>query len=482
MSGVGAEYGQTPDAGANYLIQSVLIPQDEGYATVDVWLHAGHIAAIAPQMEVTDSVTLIDGHNKLLLPGFVNGHTHSSQVWQRGLIRPLPLELWLAEVFDTAPSLGIKELYLGALSTGIDTLLSGGTGLMDQVLLKPGQEVESVAAIAQAYKELGLRAFIAPLLMDEPFLAGLPHGRSQPSSPYPRTTQDQLALMDTLIQQFHRPETGIHIAVGPTGFHRCSDELLVGCAELSDRYHLCRHTHLLETKAQHQLAYEKYGRSAVAHLADLGFLDHQTSLAHGVWLEDSDLDILADTGATVVHNPVSNLRLGSGIAPILKCLRRGVNVAFGCDGAASNDAQDLLEAIKLGTILHSVTDPDYQHWITPKQAIAMATLGGAKAVNLAAQTGSLTVGKQADLVLYDLSQPSMLPMTDPIQLLVLGRPTQVVDAVWVKGRQLVAQGQLQTVDHQNLYAQFRDRLLQFNAGQHPTLAQVEPFYRQVMLP
>lgn len=480
MSAVESAGGETADSPPSYLIQSVLMPEAEGYATVDVWLHAGHIAAIAPQVTPGQAAEVIDGRNKLLLPGFVNGHTHSSQVWQRGLIRPLPPELWLAEVFDTAPALGVEELYWAALSTGIETLLSGGTCVVDQVLLKRGQELESVAAIAQAYRELGLRALIAPLIMDEPLAAGLPQGRSRSDA----TTGDSGAILEwmaAIVEQFHRPATGIQIAVGPTGFHRCSDALLVGCATLSDRYQLCRHTHLLETRAQRQLAYEKYGRSAVAHLADLGFLNHRTSLAHGVWLEEPDLDILAETGATVVHNPVSNLRLGSGIAPILKCLQRGVNVAFGCDGAASNDAQDLLEAIKLGMMLQTVTEPDYQRWITPRRAIAMATLGGAKAVNLAAQTGSLTVGKAADLVLYDLSHPSMLPLTDPIQLLVLGRPMQVVDRVWVQGRQVLAQGQFQTVDRQDLYEQLRDRRLQFNLNPRQTLAQIEPHYRQMLL-
>lgn len=351
---------------------------------------------------------------------------------------------------------------------------------MDHVLLVAGHEVESVAAISQAYQELGIRAFIAPLLMDEPFVAGLPQGRSLPHAPYPRSAAENLAVMETLIAQFHQPERGIQIAVGPTGFHRCSDELLAGCAALSDRYNLCRHTHLLETKVQQKLAYEKYGKSAVTHLKHLGFLDHRTSLAHGVWLSDEDLQATAETRSTLVHNPLSNLRLGSGIAPVLKALQMGVNVAFGCDGAASNDAQDLLEAIKIGTILHTVTDPDYEHWLTPRQAIAMASLGGAKGVNLESQVGSLTVGKKADLVLYDLAHPSMLPQTDPIQLLVLGRPTQVVAAAWVNGRQIIADGQIQTIDYPTLYQSLLDRSRHARSPQRQTIEQVEPHYRRLL--
>ena len=130
--------------------------------------------------------------------------------------------------------------------------------------------------------------------------------------------------MEEAVQKFHRPDEGISVMAAPTGMQLCSDTLLQGCTELSDRYHLCNHTHLLETKAQKLLAQEKYGCSAVQHLQDLGYLNARTSLAHCVWLDDADIAILAETQATVVHNPLSNLRLGSGIAPVLKYLQAGV--------------------------------------------------------------------------------------------------------------------------------------------------------------
>ncbi|MGA7937850.1 MAG: amidohydrolase, partial [Kovacikia sp.] len=424
-------------------IQNVLIPVDGGYETVDVQITGDRISAIASHLAV--SGTVVDGQDKLLLPGFVNGHTHSSQTWQRGLIAQLPLELWLANMLDSAPT-GMTAFYLGALFTAVNTLLSGGTCIMDHAYLIPGRELESVGAIVRAYKEVGVRAFIAPLLQDEPFVAGLPSGRSLPHKPYPYSTAEVLELMETIVKQFHEPEAGIQIAVGPTGIQRCSDALFEGCAALSDRHNLCRHMHLLETKSQKLLAHEKYGVTAVAHLQQLGFLDHRTSLAHGIWLTDEDIEILVQTRSTVVHNPASNLRLGSGIAPVLKYLQAGINVSFGCDGAASNDGQDLLETIKLGTILHNVTDADYRHWITPQRAIVLATMGGAQGVNLADETGSLTVGKKADLVLYDLSNLSLLPYTDPLGSLILGRPNHVVNSAWINGQRVIANGKLLTAD------------------------------------
>ncbi len=455
-----------------------MLPTESGYTTSDVQLVGERIAAIAPQLEPQG--TVIDARHHLLLPGFVNAHTHSSELWQRGAIPPYPLELWLAELHEFSPP-NPEQVYLSALGTAVETLLSGGTCLVDHLVLIPGQELETIAAAVQAYQDIGLRAVIGPLIQDQPLAASLPRGgvpRSLP--PFPQSSEEILAMMQLAVEKFHAPSQGLTLMVAPTGTQLCSEALFVGCMELSDRYHLCRHAHLLETKAQQMLAQEKYGVSAVQYLHHLGYLEPRTSLAHCVWLEARDIEILAATGATVVHNPLSNLRLGSGIAPILKYRQAGVNIAYGCDGAASNDAQDLLEVIKIGSLLHNTTDFDYRHWITPRQALAMASLGGAQGVQLADQIGSLTVGKQADLVLYDLTNLSLLPRTDPIGLLVLGRPTQVVTDVWVRGERVVAAGQPTRVD----LAELRQRLWQESAwvgDRHSTArAQLEPQYRRVM--
>ncbi len=464
----------------DFLIQNVRVWLDATYQFVDVQISQDCISAISPAYsQPTENRIVVNGQDKLLLPGFVNAHTHSSQIWQRGLIPQLPLELWLADVFDSSPT-HLEQFYLAALRTAVDTLLSGGTCLMDHAYLLPNQELETVAALVKGYREVGIRALIAPLIQDQPFVAGLPGGNALPQSAYPRSTAEILAMMEQIIQQFHRPETGISIAVGPTGFHRCSDQLLEGCIELSQRYGLCRHIHLLETRAQKLLAQERYSGSAVTHLKQIGFLNNRTSLAHAVWLDDAEIQLLAETKATVVHNPVSNLRLGSGIAPVLKYRAAGINLAFGCDGAASNDAQDLLEAIKLGTILHAVTDPDYQHWLTPYEAIEMAALGGARGVGLADLVGSLSVGKTADLVLYDLTHPSLQPCTDPIQLLVLGRPSQVVERVWINGKLIVIDGKVATIDAQQLNQNLLHWQQKAPLPQFQTIKQVELHYRKLL--
>ena len=462
----------------SFTLQNVLIPSDRAYETVDVQLKDDRIVAIAPHLDPVG--TVIDGRNKLLLPGFVNAHTHSSEMWQRGMIPPVPLELWLAELHHFAP-LEPEQVYLSAIGTAVETLLSGGTSVVDHLVLIPGQELETIAAAERAYRQIGIRAFIAPLIQDQALSMGIPDGGvNREHDDYLRSTAATLALMQEAVTRFHRPDEGVNILVAPTGVQLCSDALFEGCIELSDRYNLCRHAHLLETRAQKLLAQEKYGCSAVEHLKQLGFLSDRTSLAHCVWLDDADIEIMAATKSTVVHNPLSNLRLGSGIAPVLKYRQAGVNVSFGCDGSASNDSQDVLEAIKIGSMLHNTTDLDYQNWITPRQSIEMAALGGATGLNLGDQLGSLTVGKKADLVLYDLMNLSLLPRTDPIGLLVLGRPVNVVSDAWVNGQAVVLNNQICNVNVNELRQSLFDQSEWNLERQAPSMAQMESHYRSVM--
>ncbi len=486
----------------SFTIQNALILVESGYETTAVQVVDNCISAIALQNTSFNSPsyqgensplnsppyqggarggeTVIDAKNKLLLPGFVNAHTHSSEMWQRGIIPPLPLELWIAELYDFTP-LDTEQIYLSALGTAVETLLSGGTSVVDHLVLIPGQELETIAAAVSAYQEVGIRAFIGPLIQDASLTAGMPAGDTGiEHAAYIRSTQATLDLMKSAIEQFHNPEKGVNILLAPTGIQLCSDALFQGCIELSDRYNLCRHAHLLETPAQKKLAQEKYGCSAVEHLKQIGYLSPRTSLAHCVWLEDSDIAIMAETRSTVVHNPLSNLRLGSGIAPVLKYRQAGVNVSFGCDGAASNDGQDLLEAIKIGSILHNITDLDYRHWISPLQSVEMASLGGAKGLNASDEMGSLEVGKKADFVLYDLTSLSLLPRTDPIGLLVLGRPTNAVESVWINGRQIVGSGKVTTIDVDNLRQELFDRSEWSSKRQSPMVSEIESHYRQVM--
>lgn len=461
----------------SFTLKQAAIATTQGYSTVDVRLEGEQIAAIAPHLHEVG--TLIDATNHLLLPGWVNAHTHSSEIWQRGLISPLPLELWLAQLYDYAPT-QIEQVYLSALVTAVETLLSGGTTIVDHLVVLPGQEIESMEATIRAYQEVGVRAVVGALVEDLELSDSLPSGDKTGTKAKGTVTQQVLEFLGESVHRFHNPDKGIYIAIAPTGFQLCSDGLFEGSVELSDRFSLCRHAHLLESRAQNRLQHERFGGSAVKHLADLGFLSERTSCAHCIWLEDADIEILADFGATVVHNPLSNLRLGSGIAPVLKYLDAGINVALGCDGAASNDAQDMLEVLKIGSLLHNITTPEYRRWLTPRRMVEMASHGGARGIGLGDRLGTIEVGKQADLVLYDLNNLSLLPYTDPIASLVLGRPTNVVRQVWVRGDRVVADGRPTRIDIDDLKQELIQRSQWQTTQASSNFLQLERHYRRVL--
>jgi 5-methylthioadenosine/S-adenosylhomocysteine deaminase len=354
---------------------------------------------------------------------------------------------------------------------------------VDHLSVVPGKEMETIGHAVRAYRELGIRAYIAPLVGDLEMTDCFPACAGAPERSYtPQGTDAILAWMEKAIEQFHAPAEGINMMVGPTGIQLASDELIKGSVALSEKYGLARHIHCLETKAQEVLARQKYGCSAVRHLADIGYLSPRTSCAHSIHLTDDDIELMREHGATAVHNALSNIRLGSGIAPVLKYRAAGVNVSYGCDGAASNDGQDMLEAIKIGTFLHNLTDADYRKWITPRQAVVMASRGGAQGVGAADLFGTLAPGYDADLVLYDLGNNlSQLPRTEPLGLLIMGRPVDVVHSAWVRGRRVIDNHQANGVDVDAL----KKKLIEFSEWQFtvresPTRQLIEADFRKVM--
>jgi cytosine/adenosine deaminase-related metal-dependent hydrolase len=229
--------------------------------------------------------------------------------------------------------------------------------------------------------------------------------------------------------------------------------------------------HLLETQVQAVLAQQRYGCTQVQHLQRLGLLTPRLSCAHTIWIDDDDIGRLADAQAVVVHNPTSNLKLGTGLAPIPAMLARGVAVALGTDGVSTNDSPDLHRAMHLAAILHRPHEPRRTHWISAREALRMATQGGARALRLAGCIGALAVGMRADLVLYDLTAPRWVPLNDPVQHLVHVEDGNSVDTVLVDGRVVVEQGKVMTFDAAALIAEARPMLAAIRA-RNDTLSQV----------
>eukprot|EP00270_Netrium_digitus_P000848 TRINITY_DN10968_c0_g1_i1.p1 TRINITY_DN10968_c0_g1~~TRINITY_DN10968_c0_g1_i1.p1 ORF type:complete len:549 (-),score=133.29 TRINITY_DN10968_c0_g1_i1:205-1851(-) len=483
----------------DYIITDVLMPTEErgkqGYAKFDVVLSEGLIKSVTlsagPVAETAGGPQVVDGTNKMLLPGFVNAHTHSIEHWGRGAITQLPLELWVAMLYQKVDPRGLDPacpahmVYLSSLHMGVETLMSGGTAVIDHLFVRDMADLE---AAVKAYEQLGIRAYIAPMIGDLdrmnyfPIVLdaddrnakakesncscnGLGEGGTFRTSfpPYnPEATKQVLQLWEEAVEKFHCPEKGINIALGPVHNWGCSEELMKKMVDMRKKYDLCGHIHLLESRAQvlHNRTRFPDG-GAVRHMFDVGWLQLKgTSLAHCCWLDENDQKLIAEAGAVVVHNPMSNTRLGSGIAPIRQYLNNGVTVALGCDGACSSDGQDLLEAVKLACILNPLTTPEYRDWLKPREVLKLAAEGGAAAIGMTGKAGAVKPGYVADLVLYDLTALSLLPRTDPVGLLVLGRPSagaggNALHSVWVNGRLVLEDGVPKGID----LAAFRKELI-----------------------
>jgi 5-methylthioadenosine/S-adenosylhomocysteine deaminase len=204
------------------------------------------------------------------------------------------------------------------------------------------------------------------------------------------------------------------------------------------------HIHLAETKAQAVVGDQLYGASLLKHLDDIGVLTAELSLAHAIWLGEGDVERFAQSGATPVHNPASNLRIGSGLAPVKEFIASGVNVALGTDGAASNDGQNMFDALRLAGLIHNQAGSDFDKWLTPSQLLTMATRNGARAFGI--EAGIIAPGRLGDIVLLRRDTPAFTPLNDPIAQLIWCENGSSVDTVLVNGEVVVQSGRLAKMD------------------------------------
>jgi 5-methylthioadenosine/S-adenosylhomocysteine deaminase len=268
-------------------------------------------------------------------------------------------------------------------------------------------------------------------------------------------TSSGIANAEHFLRSFTGGSSRVHPQLGPGAPQRCSRELLTRVRQLADEFDIGIHMHVLETRTQQHLFQTKYRHTAIEHLHQTGLLCDRLAMAHVIWVTESDLDLIAKTGATVVHNPVSNLKLGSGIAPVIKMQERGINISLGTDGPAGNDNQDMLFTVKLAALLHNITERNYLKWPTALSVLRMATRGGARALYLQKETGCLEAGKKADMVVIKTDTLPFTPINDPISQLVFCENGQSVQHVIVDGRIVLQDGQITTVNEQKLLNEAR---------------------------
>jgi cytosine/adenosine deaminase-related metal-dependent hydrolase len=396
---------------------------------------------------------IIDADRMIAMPGMVNAHCHSPANLVRGMMPSKPLEIWRAYYRASLRDMREEDFYASALLGGMEMLKNGATTVLDHFAGSAACRFMGAGAAIQAMRDLGLRHVAALTVTDKNYEDTIPLGQTDAnlsdeikrmSASEAKTTRAWLDECEDFIATFHAPDKLTTACPGPSAVQRCTDELLQGCAEISRKKNLPLHIHLAETKAQQVQGDTVYGHSLLQHLESLGVVGTNLSCAHSIWIEDSDIDLFAKRSATPVHNPASNLRIGSGLAKVKEFLAAGVSVGLGTDGAASNDGQNMFDAVRLVSLIHNHAGSDFNTWVTPTQALAMATRNGARAFGLDA--GVIAPGKLADIVLLRRDTPAYRPLNDVVNQIVFCENGSNVDTVIADGESVVEGGRLTKVD------------------------------------
>ncbi|WP_431969863.1 amidohydrolase family protein [Nocardia sp. bgisy134] len=432
-------------------------------------IEGDRIAEIGAGLTPADGDTVIDGCDRLVVPGLVNAHTHSWETLFKGRYDNLPLELWLTMSYPILGDSRVAPELVRLRSTlfAIESLKAGVTTIVDDVIENPNQEWAQLAAVFDAYDEVGIRANISGHVITRPFVDTIPFLDDLLDSAMVRHLRSLPALADDEYLDFcrrafdtlhGRGDGRLRFMTAPSAPQRCSPELIAGATQLARTNDAECHIHVLETKTQMITGPEHYGGTLVEYLHRIGALTANTTLAHGIWVTESDIELVADARTSLAHNPVSNLKLGSGIAAWRLLHDAGVNVALGTDGCSSSDSPRMLDVVKTAALLHKVTDPDFRRWPRVDEVLTAATIGGARSAVLDRVIGTIEVGKQADLVLFDLDTMAFTPRQKLDNQLVYSENGSSIDTVLVAGRVVVAGGEVTTVDERATRAEL-DRLL-----------------------
>ncbi len=369
----------------------------------------------------------IDELGNVVLPGLVNTHTHAPMVMYRGLADDLALMDWLQKyIFPAeAKTVSPEMVRIGTRLAALEMIESGTTTYADMYYFEE--------EIAKTTRDAGLRGVLGQTIIQFPVADA-------------KTPAEGLKRAESFIKSF-RNDSLIVPAVAPHALYTNDAATLVACAALGRKYGVPVIIHLAETEDEVKIAREQHQATPVGYLESLGFWGPRTLAAHGVWVNDDDIQILKKHGVGVSHNPESNMKLASGTAPVTKYLAAGIALGLGTDGAASNNDLDMFGAMRQASFLakHATHDPTA---VPAQTALDMATIGGARALGMEKLIGSLEVGKRADLITVSMGAARQTPMYDPISHLVYVTRGDDVRSTIVNGKVLMKNRELRTLDRE----------------------------------
>ncbi|HUV59987.1 MAG TPA: amidohydrolase [Desulfatiglandales bacterium] len=377
----------------------------------------------------------LDTHGGLILPGLINSHTHAAMSLFRGLADDLPLMEWLHNyIFPVEGKMDADFVRVGTLLACAEMILSGTTTFCDMYLFEE--------EVAMAAKETGIRSVVGEVIYDFP-------------SPNYGTLEKGFIYTEALIERWEKDPL-INIAVEPHSLFTCGEELLRKANDLALKKGVPLILHLAETKEEVNEIEKRFRKRPVQHLKDLGLLGSHLIVNHCVHINKSEIELLAENNVCIVHNPESNMKLASGVAPVPDMIAKGITVGLGTDGCASNNNLDLFGEMDMAAKLHKVNNLD-PTVMNAQTLVEMATIEGAKVLGLEKITGSLEVGKRADLIVIDTNKPHLVPMYNPYSHLVYAASGHDVTHSIIDGNIVMEDRRLLTLDVEDIIERSKEK-------------------------
>ena len=407
-------------------------PESQLLSDYSVVIENDKIIDLVPQSKVFDEYEADNTYqltDHILIPGLINTHTHAAMSLFKGFADDLPLQEWLNNHIWPAEKEFVNPSFVKDGSIlGLSEMIKSGVTTFNDMYFFPD-------ATAEAVKELGVRSNIGLVVLDFP-------------TNYATDPEDYL-LKGFEFRDKWRNEELITTSIAPHAPYSVSDEAFTLINTYSEELNINIHTHLHETQWEIEASIDKYGITPVQRLNNLGIIGPSLTAAHCVYLNDQDMGILAKNKVSIVHNPSSNMKLGSGIADVAKMLKQNLSVSLGTDSSASNNRLDIMEEMRLAALLikGSTKSPES---IPANEAIKMATINGAKALGLGSVIGSIEKNKKADLVAIDLSAIENQPIYNPISTLVYSSSRSDVSYVWIDGKIKLKDKSLVNIDEERI--------------------------------
>lgn len=466
------------------------------YARADILVDGTKIAAIGLDLPASGpEVKVINAAGKLAMPGLVNGHIHSPGNFMKGALDDYPLEIFMLyevpPLSDTPPSQRMN--YVRTLLGNIEMLKLGITSVHDDAFHVPVPTPDSIDGLMQAYVDSGMRAVVTidqPNVVEYdkyPFLYDLlPEDVRTSMARAPRmSTKELLDCYQYQIKRWHNAAEGrVRSGVSISAPQRVLVDYFGALSDLSKELDVPFDIHILETKLQRVLGQEKYGKSLVKYVHDLGFLEEHVMVIHSIWVDDQDVALMQAAGVSIAHNPVCNLRLGSGVMTWRRMHDHGIPICLGSDEGCVDDTANMWQVGKMAGLIHTIEEPDYALWPKAKEVLWALTRGGAHAMRNEGKVGQLRAGSEADLILLDLNTIAFTPLNDIYRQLVYCENGSSVVMTMVAGKIVMENGKVITVDEEAIKKEVRELMPFYQKEIEKTnlaAARLEPYYREMYL-